>query len=273
MEFIDFREGTRGDGLEVLFPGWTKGEGVAFYSPHDDDVVLGAGYLVRAVIENSGTPHILVFCRGDAGYSTPEEKSGIVSVRRKETIQAYGILGVPASDIRNFDVPDFGLMDQAGRRNEGSLFDRLVSFLRERRIGRVVFTSGNFEHWDHTAVFYAGIYTSPQAGDPILADLGPPSPIKSYLTYGVWSDFAAAPGSDGIRAGKAILASPDDESLIRKALAAFASQGKIMRNTVAALRDKRRTEDGFLELYQDVAIRRPVDFGPYRSALENLRKA
>jgi LmbE family N-acetylglucosaminyl deacetylase len=273
MDFIDFRRGVRGGGLDIIFPGWKPGEAVAFYSPHDDDAVLGAGYLIRAVIVEGGEAHVLIFCRGDAGYSTPAEKSGIVAVRREETLRAYAALGVRASAVAAFDVPDFGLMDRIGRGSgTGSLFDRLVVYLRLHGIRRVVFSSGNFEHWDHTAAFYAGIYTSPQAGDPILADLGPPSPIETLLQYAVWSDFSPAPDRAAPAADKAVLGTADDEAAVRGALSAFASQGLIMSRTVAALRDKRRTDEGFLELYQEFALRRPIDYRPYAEALKSCRR-
>lgn len=273
MDFIDFRRGIRGAGLDILFPDWRAGEAVAFYSPHDDDAALGAGYLIRAVVAQGGEPHVLVFCRGDAGYSTTAEKAGIVAVRRAETLRAYAALGVPASAVAAFDVPDFGLMDRVGRGGEtGSLFDRLIIYLRLHGIRRVVFSSGHFEHWDHTAAFYAGVYTSPQAGDPILADLGPPSPIETLLQYAVWSDFAPVPDRAAPAADKAILGSADDEAAVREALAAFASQGLIMSHTVAALRDKRRTEEGFLELYQEFGLRRPIDYRPYAEALKSCRR-
>ena len=87
MEFIDFAERTRSRDLDLIFPGWVQGENVAFYGPHDDDVVLGAGYLLKAVLENGGNPSVLIFCRGDAGYSTPEEKETIVAARKKETLR------------------------------------------------------------------------------------------------------------------------------------------------------------------------------------------
>jgi LmbE family N-acetylglucosaminyl deacetylase len=275
MEFVDFRRNVRGAGLDVIFPGWLEGESVAFYSPHDDDAALGAGYLVRAVVEQGGRPHVLVFCSGDAGYSKAEDKAGIVAVRREETIRAYAALGVPADAIIAFESPDFGLMDRLGRTPiaGASLFDRLVAFLRRRRVSRVVFASGNYEHWDHTAVFNAGIYTSPQAGDPILADLGAPSPIASYLQYSVWSDFSASPVPGETAADKAILAGPDDEAAVRAALDAFVSQQQIMRNTVAAYRDQRKTEGGYLELYRSVEIRRPIDFDPYKKALRSCLRA
>ncbi len=273
MEFVDFRRGRRGAGLDVVFPGFTPGEAVAFYSPHDDDAVLGAGYLIRAVVAAGSQPLVAVFCRGDAGYSTPEAKAGIVALRREETVRAYAELGIPTANLTFFDVPDFGLMDRLGRgAAPDSLFDRLIVFLRRHRVSRLVFSSGNFEHADHTAAFHAGVYASPQAGDPILADLGAPSPIRTFLQYAVWSDFAAAPDGKAPAAGLAVLGTEEDEAAVRRALAAFASQGKILERTVAALRDQRRTADGFLELYQEFALRRPIDFRPYAEALKSCRR-
>jgi LmbE family N-acetylglucosaminyl deacetylase len=273
MEFVNFRRGVRGAGLDVVFPGWRSGEAVAFYSPHDDDAVLGAGYLIRAVIAGGGKPLVAVFCRGDAGYSTPEAKACIVALRREETVRAYAELGVPAANLSFFDVPDFGLMDRLGRGDApDSLFDRLIIYLRRHGVSRIVCSSGNFEHWDHTAAFYAGVYTSPQAGDPILADLGPPSPIRTLLQYAVWSDFASAPDRPAPAADLAVLGSAEDEDAVRRALAAFASQGLILARTVAALRDQRRTADGFLELYQEFNLRRPIDYRPYAEALQSCRR-
>jgi len=276
MEFVDFAESRRSPRIDLLFPGWTKGENVAFYSPHDDDAALGAGYLIQAVAESGGNPFIVVFCKGDAGYSTVKAKAAIVATRKKETVRAYRELGVERDRIVNFDVPDFALMDFVGRktRRPASLFDKLVTLLRKKKISRIVFTSGHFEHWDHTAVFYQGIYTSPQAGDPILADLGRPFPAKTYLAYSVWADFApAAGGDDGFRAEKGILAEPTHEAAVMKSLKAFESQGDIMLKTVAICREKRRTEEGFLEVYKEIKLRAPVDYGPYAAQLKRCRNA
>jgi LmbE family N-acetylglucosaminyl deacetylase len=276
MEFIDFTGRRRCGRIELIFPGWKRDENVAFYSPHDDDAALGAGYLIQAVVKNGGRPLVLVFCSGDAGYSTFKAKATIVATRKKEAVRAYKELGVDKNNIFFFDIPDFALMDSISRtgRREGRLFDRLVAFLRKRKISRIAFTSGHFEHWDHTAAFYLGVYTSPQAGDPILADLGRPFAIKTYLAYSVWTDFKApAKRDEGVGADKGILAEAKHEAAVRKALAAFASQGKIMAKTVAIQRDKRRGEKGYLELYKDINMRSAVDYEPYIARLEKCRRA
>lgn len=272
MEFVDFSEMTRGRGIGLLFPGWQPGESVAFLSPHDDDVALGAGYLVQAVSENGGTAVILVFCRGDAGYASPAEKDSIVERRRREALLAYGALGVRREDIVFFDLPDLSLMTYVNRRIPGGegITDEMVGILRARKATRAIFSSPHLENWDHTAVFNLGAYAAPQAGDPILADLGDPHPLRTFLSYSVWGDFE--PGRQGLlRADAGILAGEADELRVREALGLFASQARIMDQTVARHRESRRGSEGYLELYRRVAIRQPVDFGPYFSALEKCR--
>jgi len=275
MECIDFAALRRGPGLDLIFPGWCEGERVAFYAPHDDDAVLGAGYLIQAVAARGGRPFVCIFCKGDAGYSTVEDKAGIVAVRKKEAAAAYKILGVGRNDIKRFEVPDFGLMAEVGRGGPGKgAFDDLIAFLRANAISRIAFTSGSFEHWDHTAAFFQALYVSSQAGDPILADLGAPKAIASYLAYSVWSDFEPAPGRGprALRADKGILAEPGGEDAVMRALAAFKSQGRIIQQTVAALRGRRRAGNGFLELYQTIALRRPIDYRPYAATLAACRR-
>jgi LmbE family N-acetylglucosaminyl deacetylase len=265
MEFVDFGTGSRGGDIGLFFPGWKKGETVAFLSPHDDDVVLGAGHLVRAVIKNGGRPVVLVFCRGDAGYSTAVEKRTIVARRRREAVAAYGLLGVPPNDVHFFGLPDLSLMAHVDRIMPGGsrgVVEELIRLLRSRGAGRVVFSSPHFENWDHTAVHRLGMYVAPQAGDPILADLGVPVPVLSLLVYSVWGDFA--PGSpEGLSADLGLLADDKEEKAVRKARAAFGSQAAVIENTAAGRRDARRGPDGWLELFRRAAVREPVDYARY----------
>lgn len=273
MEFVDFVKLKRSGRLSQLFPGWKKGERVAFLSPHDDDALLGAGHLILATVRSGGVPSVSVFCRGDAGYSTPAEKKGIVQRRKIEAVSAYGRIGVKRPDIRFLDIPDFSLMSQLDRRPPWGkgIFDTIVSMLRQERVSRVIFSSGHLEHWDHTAVFYAGIYTSPQAQDPILADLGKPYPAKTYLAYSVWGDFEPAPVGQEIRADLGILATEEDEKRVIHAVKAFPSQARIIKNIVAH-RKKRKTQGGYLELYKSIRLRQPIDYSPYFALLNRMQK-
>ena len=272
MHFIDLGAGQTSREIGTLFPGWERGETVAFLSPHDDDVALGAGFLVRAVIENGGVPLVLIFCRGDAGYSDVRSKATIVRTRRREAAEAYRILGVAPADVVSFGLPDLSLMTYVNRKVPGKagLVDRFIRLLRSRNVARIVIASPHFENWDHTAVFNLGMYCAPQAGDPILADLGEPCAIRSGLTYAVWGDFEPAPGAgDGLRADVGILAGEKEERIVMRALAAFVSQKAVMANTAARHRERRKGPEGRLELYQRLRMREPIDYAAY---FERIRK-
>ena len=151
------------------------------------------------------------------------------------------------------------------------IFDTIVSMLRQERISRVIFSSGHLEHWDHTAVFYAGIYTSPQAQDPILVDLGSPHPIKTYLAYSVWGDFEPAPERQEIRADVGIVAADEDEKRVIEAIKEFSSQARIIKAIVAS-RKKRKTQSGYLELYKNIRLRQPIDYSPYFTLFKTMQK-
>jgi len=273
MMFINFRAQKKGNHLSLIFPGWKPAERVAFFSPHDDDVVLGAGYLLLATLQQGGFPHIFIFCRGDAGYSKLAQKKGIVTRRRREAVQAYAELGVAEANIHFFDIPDFSLMahlDRMSHAGKKGLFEPLLRKLRQEKFSRVVFSNGSCEHWDHTATFFLGIYTSPQAQDFILVDLGQPSPIQSYLAYSVWADFE--PGEknhDNLSADVGILASAEEEEKVQTAIRAFSSQERIIQD-ILARRAKRKFKGRYLELYKNYQARKPVDYQPYFRVLKKI---
>ncbi len=272
MEFVDFASIEKCRRINLLFPGWKKGERVAFFSPHDDDAVLGAGYLIQAAVRFGGIPSVYVFCRGDAGYSTPAEKTGIVQRRKREAASAYDLLGVMKENIRFFGIPDFSLAARLDRRPPWGrgLFENIILALRRERISRVVFSSGHLEHWDHTAVFHAGVYTSPQAQDPILADLGKPQPIKTYLAFSVWGDFEPAPAEQNTPADLGILAPEEDEKRVIEAIKIFSSQSRIIKDIIAR-RKARKTRGGYLELYKSYKLRQAIDYSPYFRRLSKMR--
>jgi hypothetical protein len=86
MQFVDFRTGETSERIATLFPGWERGETVAFLSPHDDDVALGAGFLVRealgafvsqaAIMENTAARE-RESRRGPEGYLELYQRAGV----------------------------------------------------------------------------------------------------------------------------------------------------------------------------------------------------
>jgi LmbE family N-acetylglucosaminyl deacetylase len=277
--YYDLRRRTHSTDIELLFPGWQGGaqggdECLAVFSPHDDDALLGAGYAILAALAAGARAYVIVFCDGRAGYSAPEERTTIVARRRQETEAAYRALGIPDGNVLRFDYPDFSVSPYLGwllpAGGEGTI-GRDIRMLRELGVTRLLLPNGYREHIDHEAVYRAGAFDGPQAGDPILADWGLAPAIRSFLVYPVWGDFspedALVTGSTvDLRGNRAIAAPAAVETTIGLALRGFASQERIIEGLLAA-RAARRVDDRTIEVYQVFDPRPKLDYAPYRQAI------
>ncbi|MGQ9623601.1 MAG: PIG-L deacetylase family protein, partial [Candidatus Caldatribacteriaceae bacterium] len=218
--FFDLREQKRSPFIDLLFPGWEEGnERVVIFSPHDDDALLGAGYLLQAVPLFGGEVHILIFCNGSGGYSTIEHKPIITALRFQETGRAYAKVGIPLERIHRLEYDDYSVWPFIGwhlpGKEEGTV-RKVLPLLRRLRATRVVLPNGYREHLDHTAVFMVGAFDAPQVGDPVMADWGESDPVRSVLQYAVWSDFSPedallAEDDLTIRANRALVAPEEAE--------------------------------------------------------------
>ena len=85
FNYYDVNKKTVSENIDTIFPGFGENEVLAVMSPHDDDAIIGAGYAICAAQKAGAEVYIVIFCKGDAGYSTVEEKETIEEVRTKET--------------------------------------------------------------------------------------------------------------------------------------------------------------------------------------------
>jgi len=283
-QYYDIRARVKSSDLDLLFPQWQgSDERLAIVSPHDDDALLGAGYLISAARDAEASVYVIIVCNGCAGYSSPEEKATIVATRQKETLAAYGHLKLDENHIVRFDYDDFSIWPFLGWHlpgGETGTLEKMVKALRELRITRLVIPNGYREHIDHEGAFKMAAYDGPQAGDPILAEWGPPqpltpSPAESVLQYSVWGDFspedALVNGFEPVlRANRILHCSPDVEERIVAAIKEYRSQSQIIANLVAA-RQSRRTENGYVELYLAWDPRPALDYSPYVDFVNNFR--
>ena len=81
-------------------------ESFCFVSPHDDDVVLGAGLAIQMAVQEKVPVHVLVVTDGSMGYCTPDEKESIASIREQETYNSLVELGVPKENVIFLRFPD-----------------------------------------------------------------------------------------------------------------------------------------------------------------------
>jgi hypothetical protein len=264
--------------ISCLFPDWQQGdERLVILSPHDDDGLLGAGYVVLAALANGAVVYLCILCDGSAGYSTPNEKESIVATRRAETLAAYGVLGLDEKQILRCDYPDFSLIGYEGwslPNGSGGSMQRILPLLRHLRATRLLIPNGKREHIDHEATERIGRYDGPQVGDRVLADFGLADPIRSTLQYAVWGDLSPEDAlvngrSPALRGNRAILAPVTFEERVGAALRAYRSQARIIESLLTARRG-RRHRDRWLEVYLALDPRPHLDFGPYHNAIEQI---
>ncbi len=278
IRYYDLQQKKSGDKIELLLPGLDpRSEHVVVFSPHDDDGILGAGYLIHALQEIHCPVTVMIFCDGRAGYSTPEEAATIVERRRAETLDAYSVLGLEPERIVRLDLPDFSAMPHLGWvmpwGDEGTL-TKVVGTLRKLGATRIVIPNGYREHIDHEATHRSGAYDGPQAGDNILAQYGTPTRIRSTLIYAVWGDFspedAMLHGRDlQIRANRAVTVGNAVEEIIAEGIRRFASQEKVIEGIMSARRS-RQNGDRWIELYQDFDPRPALPIEPYWGWIEQI---
>lgn len=275
--FFDLNQKSSSQKETLLWENWEENEHVVIFSPHDDDAVLGCGYLIRHFTKKNIPVSIVIFCEGDAGYSTAEERDTIVLRRKKETIACYEKLGVHKENIHYMGVPDFSLFSYSTRfalDGKKGTFDPLVTLLRKIRATRIFVPNGYLEHQDHEAVYNCGIYDAVQSSDPILADLGEPICLKSVTVYAVWADFSpidamVSKRETQIRANCGILSDESAEEAVIDAIRSSQSQLAIIDNLIAQ-RQSRKMGRGWAELYQKMQYRPSLDYSRYQALIDQI---
>lgn len=265
------------DGLDALFPGFGSDEVLLVMSPHDDDAVIGAGYAMLAAKQAGAEVYVMISCRGDAGYSTIEEKDTIEDVRVQETYACYARLGLDKDHIVRLNFPDFSAISHWGWETAGGKGEMatVLEFLRDKKVTRLMVPNHYHEHIDHLATHLMGSYDAPQAGDIVLVDHGTPHAVRSTLEYSVWADLspedALISGRDvKLRANRILLASDAVEAAIDHAIEAYVSQGQIIQDLVAARKARKTAKGGFVEVYIAFDPRPKISFQPYVDLMDSL---
>ncbi len=277
--FANLQENTISTDISHMLALWTNDdERIMIFGAHDDDPLIGAGYIMAEAQKKDIEVFVTIFCQGDCGYSVPEQRDMIVGIRKEENVNALAQLGIDRSHIIRFELPDFSLMHHKGyhTRDGGmGLFPHLVDLIREYRITRAFIPNDFREHCDHTAAFEMCAFDLIQAGDPILSDRAEPYKVRSIHQYSVWADFsplntilASEPKKD-IRANFAILADPGYEYRVREALKYYKSQGKIIKELVNA-RSSRIVQGRCAELYLLYDPRPSLKYEKYHDCLTEL---
>lgn len=278
FNYFDLDKKQRNQNISTVFPGFSEDEVVAVMSPHDDDAIIGAGYAMLAAKQAGADVYVVIFCKGDAGYSTVGEKETIVDVRREETYNCYEKLGVARDHVLRLEYPDFSALNYCGwfmADGSAGQMQTILQFLRDKKVTRVLIPNHYHEHIDHLAAHIMSSYDCPQSGDAALVDHGTPHTVKSTLQYSVWADLdpenALVNGrKTSLRANRIIEASTDCEQKVAGAIEQYISQKEIIKSLVAARRERKTVNNTYVEVYIAFDCRPKLDFAPYREVVEKF---
>ena len=209
-----------------------KNERFLFISPHDDDVVIGAGLLIQLARKENVPVHILIVTDGSMGYCSAEEKDGIAEIRRKETFDCYESLGIARENIVWLRFPDCRLNYYRGRRPaqtgeamaiEGfiGLQNSFTHHIRKIKPTQCFLPTSNDLHPDHKFVHEELLISIFHAAGAIWPELGKPIEKIPYVhEIACNCDFPSPPHLQ-IRTSPALLQKKLD------AILAFRSQRQI----------------------------------------------
>ena len=276
FSYYDLNSKAKSRSIDTLFPNFSDDEVLAVMSPHDDDAVIGAGYSILAAKEAGADVYVVIFCRGDAGYSTVEEKDTIEAVREMETYECYKRLGIEENHILRLNFPDFSAISNIGwERCDKSAGDmpRILRFFREKKVTRVMIPNHYHEHIDHLSAYLMSSYDVPQAGDSALVDYGEPHSVRSTLQYSVWADLDPEDALINnrpayLRANRILAVKKEIEEKIADAIGAYVSQEEIIKSLVKSRAERLTPSGEFIEVYIAFDCRPKINFKPYIDWIE-----
>jgi len=241
-----------------------------FVSPHDDDIVVGAGLLVQLAVKENVDVYIVIATDGSMGYCSEEERDSIAEIRRKETFDCYQSLGVPKENIIWLGYPDCRLNYYRGRRDaepgedfaiEGyvGLQNSLTQCLRTARPTQCFVPTSNDLHPDHKIVHEELLISLFHATGTIWPELGNPIEALPYVhEIACYCNFPEPPHLQ-------ITTSPDLLQKKLDAIMAFQSQRQI-EGTVQIVKDA-----GPVEYIRDLHFHL-YDPGTYKSMFQPKRR-
>ena len=201
-------------------------------SPHDDDVVLGAGLFIQLAQKENIPVYVMIVSDGSMGYCSEDQRETISEIRQQETSESFTELGISPDNIVWLRFPDCRLNYYRGRRTGNSkdsaeiagfvgLQNSFTHWLRKIIPTQCFLPTSNDLHPDHKIVheeFLISLFHS--AGD-IWPELGQPLKKVPYIhEMGVYCDYPEPPNLRVQTPGYYL-----EKKL--KAIAAFKSQKQI----------------------------------------------
>jgi LmbE family N-acetylglucosaminyl deacetylase len=190
----------------MIFSDWRGSDECWLYvSPHDDDIVLGAGLMFVSGLELGIRTHAIVSTIG-AGYCRPEHRETIGQIRRAECCRSFEVLGLSSDNLHFFDYLATDMLSNLGRRftedencstaiaGASGFQNSFTWLLRQVRPNRVFLPSQTDIHPAHKAIHEEFLISVFHARGKIWPELG--SPITEFprlYEYATYNDYIDPP--------------------------------------------------------------------------------
>lgn len=192
--------------IAQVFPAWRgTDERWLFISPHDDDVVLGAGLTFLAGMAEGVEIHATIVTDGRMGYCRPDQKHTVADVRTNEARASFQALGLPPERLRFLKFPDGDLGTFRGRRFTSTGYymevagavgtqNSFTHILRQIRPTRVFLATSTDLHPEHRITHEEMLISLFHAQGNIWPELGAPiAEVPRVYEYAVYCDFPSPP--------------------------------------------------------------------------------
>ncbi len=194
------------ENVAEAFSDWRGGDECwMFVSPHDDDVVIGAGLTFQTGLAEGAAVHAVIVTDGRMGYCRFEQRRNISKIRRAEAEAAYRLLGVSPDCLRFIECPDCNLNAYRGRHfttigapteieGAGGMQNAITYALRQIRPTRVFLPTSTDLHPDHQIVHEETLISLFHAQGNIWPELGSPiAEVPKVYEFACYCDFPEPP--------------------------------------------------------------------------------
>lgn len=131
---------------------------VLIVAPHPDDEVIGCGGLIRRLVSRGMCPTVVIMSGGGASHKSccSLDEASLVAERRKLTLKAADVMGLPHDHIRFLDFTDGGISE-----DDRKDVERLAEIVGETQ-PKAVLVPHSCEGWsDHLAARRMGLAAAP----------------------------------------------------------------------------------------------------------------
>jgi LmbE family N-acetylglucosaminyl deacetylase len=123
------------------------------FSPHQDDETFGCGGMIAQKREQDITVVVTFLTDGGGAYhANPQVQNKIIEIRKQESLNALGILGVQPSEIYFLDKEDGSLPDLNEPEKQQTI-NEIASLLKRYQPGEVYVPHRKDCHRDHEATY------------------------------------------------------------------------------------------------------------------------